>query len=112
MSDGPKSKPEELRLITLDPEEFNSVVRRVHEMLSGRVDKAKASKDAKPTRRREGKHVEAAKDLFVFVHMMELIEHMSSEIADLREAMVALGVHADEDEIPEMYSAKKTPYMN
>ena len=112
MSDGPKSKPEELRLITLDPEEFNSVVHRVHELLSGRVDKAKASKDAKPTRRREGKHIEAAKDLFVFVHMMELIEHMSSEIADLRDTLTAVGVHEEGDEIPEMFAAKKTPFLN
>jgi hypothetical protein len=113
MSDGRKNKPDEMKLITVDPEEFNDIVKRVHGLLVNRVEKAKDRKDAKPTKRADKNHVEAAKDAFVFVHMMELIEHMSSEISDLREIIAGLGEAQQEGlDLPDMFSPKKTHFLN
>ncbi len=113
MPSGPENKPEEKQMVVLSPEEFNAVVKRVHEFLLFRTEKARAKKEAKPSDRAESKHLEAAKDVFVFVHMLELIEHMAAEIADLRGMLAAMGVENQEVELPEMFAvAKKTGYLN
>lgn len=99
--------------MTLDQEEFNSVVKRVHEMLLVRAEKANDRKKTRPTPRSISKHVEAAKDVYVFIHMMELIEHMSHEISDLREMLSAIGDVEDEDtRMSDIFSAKKKNYIN
>ena len=116
MSDGPKSKPpEEMKIVTVDPEEFNEIVKRVHEMLSNRMEKAREKKDMRPTKRSYKNHVEAAKDVYVFAHMIQLIEHMSHEISDLRDMLSVSGDFEDDGPsavIPDMFSAKKTNYLN
>ncbi len=116
MSDGPKNKPpEELKIVTVDPEEFNEIVKRVHEMLSNRMDRAKEKKEMRPTKRSYKNHVEAAKDVYVFAHMIQLIEHMSHEISDLREMLSTVGDFVDEGpnaDMPNMFSSKKTSYLN
>jgi hypothetical protein len=110
MSSGPSDKS---KLVSLSPEEFNSVVKRVHNFLVNRAEKAKEKMIATPTPRSELNEVEAAKDVFVFVHMMELIEYMSNEIHDLRDMVHSSVDEMDtEPEMPEMYTAKKTSYPN
>ncbi len=86
MSDEQKKlKPEaEATYITMDPEEFNRVCRRLNEMLSSRVEKAWNKKNARPTRKSIDSHVEASKDAFAFIHLLDLVEHMSHEIYELR----------------------------
>lgn len=111
MSNGHENKQEEVTLVSLDPEEFDQVVKRVHNFLLKRVTKAKEKKDAKPSERAADKHVEAAKDVFVFVHMIELIEHMSERIAELQGIIAGEGPTTNL-EVPEMFSLKKGSYLN
>jgi len=118
MSDGPK-KLEEVRIVTVDPEEFNEIVKRVHEMLANRMEKAKEKKETRPTKRSRKNHVEAAKDVHVFSHMIKLIEHMSHEISNLRDMLSSIGEFTDGGPdmsegpgVPEMYTSKKTSYPN
>lgn len=102
-------------LITLDPQEFNEVVKRVHTFLMKRVDKAKQKKKTRPSDRADNNHIEAAKDVFVFVHMMELIDHMSEEITELRDIITAMGgMEERESTISsfEMFAKSKKSYLN
>jgi hypothetical protein len=79
-------------------------------MLVKRADRAKARKDACSTKRSASRYIEASKDLFVFVHMIELIDHMSGEIGELRETISMLGV--DEDDAPQMFAGSRTNLPN
>jgi len=109
MSSGHELK--EKKLITVDPEEFNEIVKRIHGLLLSRSEKAKDKKEMRPTRRSMSNHVEAAKDAFVFSHMIELIEHMSSEISNLRDMMSNFGDMSGPD-LPDVFSPKKTNFPN
>ncbi len=115
MSDGHKSSSseKESRLITLSPEEFGQVVRRVHDFLVHRAERARTRKGSHPSERAAARHVEASKDAFVFVHMMELIEHLSNEIVGLRQALAVVGeVRASGSGPPALFSSKKTDLPN
>lgn len=117
MSSG-QEKP--LKLITLDPDEFNRVVKRVHEFLLKRADKAATKWREQPSEKNEEKCEETAKDVFALVHMLELIEHMTGEISDLRSMLEDANEHIEMhhssddtlDGVPEMFSIKKTDYLN
>ena len=109
MSSGPGSKS---KLVSLSPDEFNSVVKRVHSFLMNRAERAKDKFNRSPSEKSEEKEIEAAKDVFVFVHMMELIEHMAGEIHDLRDLLSEAQEELSEPEVPEMYSTKKGSFVN
>jgi hypothetical protein len=102
-----------IEVVTVDQDEFNEVLKRVHQMLISRAEKARDKNIAHPTERNDEKRIEAIKDVYALVHMMELVEHMSEEITDLRELM-----HLEESdenvttETPEMFSQSKTKFMN
>lgn len=113
MSDG--HKIEEKRLVTVDPEEFNEIVKRVHEFLVSRADKAKEKKDTRPTAKADQIYIENVKDAYVFAHMVELIEHMSEEISDLRDILASVGGFEDQKSAVssfELFSADKKNYIN
>lgn len=113
MADTPKR--EETILVTLDPEEFNDIVKRVHEFLLARAQKAKEKKEAKPSDRASENHIEAAKDVYVYVHMMELIERMSEEISDLRDILTSMGGIEEPRSVVssfDMFSKNKKHYVN
>lgn len=115
MSDGPEKKPESPLVITMTTEEFGQVCRRVHKFLLDRADKAKLKRDDKPTKRSNENYAEAAKDVFAFVHIMEMVEEMTQEINDLRAMVSAMDVEeADEDplSVPEMFTTRKKRYLN
>lgn len=99
----------------MDPEEFNDVVKRVHTFLIHRVEKAKEKRVEKPSPKSERQHVEATKDAFVFVHMMQLIEQMSEEISDLRDILDSIS-DSGERKSPvssfEMFSKPKKFFPN
>ncbi len=115
MSDGPEKKPEGPLVITMTTEEFGQVCRRVHKFLLDRADKNKNKRDTKPTKRSTENAVEAAKDVFAFVHLMEMVEEMTQEIYDLRQ-MVSAVDEDDEDEpglsFSNILSKPKKHYMN
>jgi hypothetical protein len=118
MSNG-QEKTEEMKLVTLDPEEFDAVVKRVHVLLLHRLHRAKIKKDNKPSERSDENHIESAKDVFVFVHMLDLIEHMSAEISDLRDLVTSMGgdINAPRDPeeglgFPELFTGSRTKYKN
>ena len=77
-----------------------------------RAERAKAKYNLSPSERTETKEIEAAKDVFVFVHMMELIEHMAGEIHELRDLLQDASEELAEPEMPEMYSVKKGDFIN
>jgi hypothetical protein len=114
MSSGHEIKQTGVRLITLEPEEFNRVVKRVHDLLVRRMESARKRSGGRPTDKAERNHVEAAKDHFVFTRMMELIEHMSGEISDLQDILAANEPEQESDptELPEMFAPKKTNFIN
>lgn len=108
-----KDDTEEVTLITLDTDEFNRVVQRVQDFLLSRAQKAKEKKKAHPTKKSVSNHIETAKDVYVFTHMVELIEHMSEEIADLRD-ILAVTEKMDEaydSGMPKLFTNKKE-YLN
>jgi hypothetical protein len=112
MSNGHDVKPAEV--ITVDQDEFNEVLKRVHRLLISRADKAKDKNIAHPTALNDAKHIEAVKDVFALVHMMELVEYMSEEIADLREMLTLEGklVEDETGSTPEMFSQSKAKFIN
>ncbi len=116
MSDGQKNTPvnipDESQLINLKPEEFNSIVQRVHGLLVRRIERAHARKQAHPSERSASNYIEVSKDAVVFVHMMKLIEHMSYEIGDLRQMLTALGASKGTSDLPELFGPKKTNLPN
>jgi len=103
----------EKKLITVDPEEFNEIVKRIHKLLVSRADNAKDKKEMRPTKKSRSNHVEAAKDAFVFSHMIELIEHMSHEISNLREMLTSFNdVPEMGPDLPDVFAPKKTHFLN
>jgi len=101
------------QVITVDQEEFGTVLKRVHQLLIDRAERAQAKKIAKPTPKAEAKHVEAIKDVFALVYMMELVEHMTEEIADLREVLTLEGAQVeDTSSVPEMFAQSKARFIN
>jgi len=112
MSDEQEVK--QIDVITVDQDEFNEVLKRVHKMLISRANKAKDKNLAHPSPLNNDKHIEAVKDAYALVHMMELVEYMSEEITDLRE-MIMLTGDVEENQTtstPEMFSQNKTHFLN
>lgn len=106
-------------VVTLDQEEFNKVCKRVHSMLMARVDKAREKKEKKPSKRSAANHIEASKEVFVFVHLLELVENMTEEISDLRNLVSSVTGGDDEDDEnnavsgwPEMFAANRKKFLN
>lgn len=117
MSDGPKKNdlPEDTVYITMDPEEFSEVCKRLNQMLSSRVERAWQKKSKKPSSKATKNHVEAAKDAFAFIHLMDLVEHMSQEIFELRQEVQVLSETDDlDDDVPAQIFAppSKKSYLN
>lgn len=83
-----------------------------------RVEKARAKKERSPTKRSAENHIEASKEVFVFVHLLELVENMTAEISDLRSVISQVTGDEDEDRPnptrgwPEMFTSKKKNYVN
>jgi hypothetical protein len=80
----------------MSTEEFGDVCQRVHNLLRERADHAKEKRDRKPSARSKDVYVETSKDVFVFVHLMELVEHMTNEIGDLRQIIASMGYEEDD----------------
>lgn len=108
-------------VVTLDQEEFNKVCKRVHSLLMSRADKAREKKENRPSKKSTVNHIEASKEVFVFVHLLELVENMTEEISDLRAIISQVtGVEEDEQEerpnptknVPEMFTMNKKNYLN
>lgn len=110
MSGGRKEKRQETLMITLDPEEFNEVTKRLHQKLQDQLQEAKERRDKRATKQAVSDHVEAAKELFVLVHMMELIDHLTEEVATMREN-IEKAAELDPD-MPELFAPKRTDYLN
>lgn len=120
-----KKKQEDVKgphVVTLDQEEFNKVCKRVHSLLMTRVEKAREKKEKQPTKKATHNHIEASKEVFVFVHLLELVENMTEEISDLRAIISQVAGEDDDDDetprrnvtttTPEMFSMKKKTYLN
>lgn len=119
MSDGPKKNgsPEaEPTYITMDPEEFSEVCKRLNQMLATRVERAWRKKSSRPSTRAQRNHVEAAKDAFAFIHLLDLVEHMSHEIFELRQEVGLINEvdQMEEEENPsQVFSVPvKKKYLN
>jgi hypothetical protein len=119
MSDGQKKgikDATELNVVTLDQDEFNKVCRRVHFMLMSRAEKAREKKEKRPTKRSNQNYIEASKEIFVFVHLMELVESMAEEITDLRSILSVMserdGSRAGQLQVPDVFFSNKKHYPN
>lgn len=118
MSGGRKKKQDDIvgpNVVTLDQEEFNEVCKRVHAFLLNRAEKARERKEKKPSRRSLKNHIETSKEVFVFVHLLELVENMTEEITDLRGIITS--VSPDDEEptarnVPELFTTNKKRYLN
>lgn len=110
MMSGRKEKQAEPVMITLDPEEFNAVAKRLHQRLQDQLQEAKQRRDKRATKQAVSEHVEAAKELFVLVHMMELIEHLTEQLAALRDDVESAS--EPDSDMPELFAPKRTDYMN
>ena len=99
--------------IIMEQAEFSAVVERVHRFLLDRAEHAKDERDRNENPATASAHVEAVKDVFVLVHTLELIEHLSSEVGELRETVQEMG-GSDEGEsaFPQMFAVKKTEFLN
>lgn len=85
-------------------------------MLLDRADKSKQKRDTKPTKRSNENYAESAKDVFAFVHLMEMVEEMTQEIYDLRQMVSAMN-EGEEDDAPEfsfptLGGSSKKRYLN
>jgi hypothetical protein len=109
-----KIEPEmEPTYITIDPEEFNEVCKRLNKMLHSRLERAWQKKSRRPSSRTVKNHVEAAKEAFAFIHLLDLIEHMSQEIYELRQEVGAGDEFEEETEGMGVFSnSPKKNYMN
>lgn len=112
MSSG-HSKKEEIgaRFITLDAEEFQKVCQRVHELLTTRAEKAWKKHQKSPNNKTSDSHVEASKDAFAFVHLMELVEHMTIRINDMQ-MMISLMEQEGEEIARISQDRNKKTYLN
>ena len=101
------------RFVTMDAEEFTNVCQRLHEMLNGRVNKAWKKYQKTADDKDSDNHVEASKDAFAFVHLLEMVEHMTEEIRDMREALHSAGYEEDEGgTIAVVSDVLKKQYLN
>lgn len=113
MSGGQNKK--EPQLVTVTTEEFGEICQRVHKFLLDRADEAKGRRDKRATKKNVEDHLEFSKDVFAFVHLMELVDNMTTEIQELRDIINAIGMDADPDgdeDLPELYSAPKKQFLN
>jgi hypothetical protein len=119
MSAGRKKKEPEFtgpNVVTLDQEEFNRVCKKVHSLLMERVNRARLRKEKTPGSKSDNNFIEVSKEVFVFVHLLELVDNMTEEISDLR-SIIAQVTHGDEDtnpitSSPEMFSSTKKRFLN
>jgi hypothetical protein len=79
-----------------------------------RVEKAKEKMDSKPSDRSSNKHIEAAKDVFVFVHMLQMIEAQTEEITELRNFLDTVSEEEEPSQVSsfEQFSGSKKKYLN
>jgi hypothetical protein len=102
----------------MEQEEFSAVVERVHQHLLDRAERAKDERDRDENPTTSSAHIEAVKDVFVLVHTLELIEHLSGEVAGLRNAIEEMGgTIVEEGEsapntLPQMFVTKPGTYLN
>lgn len=95
----------------MDSEEFNKVCKRLNEMLTARVEKAWEKKRRRPTKKADQSHIEASKEAFAFIHLLDLVEHMSAEIHDLRMEM-AVVTEMDDDVFSPVGEPQRKKYLN
>jgi hypothetical protein len=115
MPDGNKKNAPETTYITMDPEEFNEVCKRLNQLLSSRVEKAWEKKSRRPSKRSADNHIEAAKEAFAFIHLLDLVEHMSNEIYELRQEVDTLSEMDEDDDTPpsQVFSGpQRKQYLN
>lgn len=112
MSNGPKKKQEETTFVTLDAQEFNQVCKRVNELLTSRAQKAWEKKCSRPSPKATENHIEASKDAFAFIHLMDLVEHMTNEIHELRLELAVMSDSDDDDSISVVRQTPKRTYLN
>ena len=113
MSNAPKKNVEETTFVTLNAEEFSRVCKRVNGMLTARVQRAWEKKRKQHSDKAASNHIEASKDAFAFIHLMDLVEHMSEEIHDLRMELAASDCNCDDDDrMAIVGDAKKRSYLN
>lgn len=120
MRNGHGSKSE--KMIIIEPDEFNEVVKRVHGLLVKRAESAHERAEEHPSPRAERRDDEASKDAAAFVHMIHLIEQMTGEIEGLREVLEGIkngeveSITSDDAPEqpwgPEMFSGKRTRFLN
>lgn len=112
--DAPKEK--ELVEVTMDTEEFEAVLERVHRQLFDRAKEAQEAKEKSGSEEDTKAHIEAAKDVFVVVHLIELVEHLSGEVSELRSVVEEMGGVEIEvealEQFPQMFSAPTGSFMN
>ena len=113
MSRGRKKTTSQV-LVTVTTEEFGEICQRVHRHLLDRAEDAQHQRDQRATKRAIEKQVDTAKDLFVFTHLMSLVDSMTDEIAELRSIIEGMGAEfpEEEDVLPEMYSTPKKQFVN
>ena len=118
MSGGRSRKEPEFsgpNVVTLDQEEFNRVCKKVHSHLMERVGRARLRKERNPGIAAERNFIELSKQVFVFVHLLELVDSMAEEISDLRSAISHISAdeeHGSPVSGPEMFSLAKKRFMN
>ena len=114
MSNGPKGKHEvgTTRFITLDADEFNKVCQRLHKMLSSRVDKAWKKHAKHPTDKSSDNHVEASKDAFAFIHLMEMVESMTAQIAEMQMELEMMSGGDDGEYVSPVGPPRQKTYLN
>ena len=113
MSNVPKKKLEEVTFVTMDAKDLNKVCRRINELLNSRAQKAWEKQKKRPTQKSQENHIEASKDAFAFVHLMEIVEHMTHEIHDLRMELAIVADDDDDDNITSIVSQpRKRKYLN
>jgi predicted ester cyclase len=79
----------------MDAQDLKKVCHRINELLNSRAQKAWEKQKKHPTAKSQENHIEASKDAFAFVHLMEMIDHMTHEIHDLR---MELAIIVDDDD--------------
>lgn len=98
-------------VVTLSTDEFGEICQRLHKFLLDRAEDAQDRCTNRPTKRNKENQVELAKDVFVFVHLMELVESMTEEIMHHRQHAAYEAAEIVPD-APEMFTAQKKEYMN
>jgi hypothetical protein len=103
---------QEPQLITMTNDEFGPACQRIHSQLVSRMKKLKVKHDRGTATQDD--FVEASKDVFAFVHLMELVEAMTDEIAQLRSLAEANGFVEEEERVIGISSLvpTKKSYLN